>query len=76
MRYRKEGHLLIDHRASPGITPEEMFAAGQDPYMAVPEGNVLELRTMTCAHCNTPVVLNPERMRARGNKRDDQSLHK
>jgi len=69
MKYRKEGHLLIDHRASPGLTPGQLFAAGQDPTLAVPEGKVLEAATQTCAHCNTPVIMNPNRIRPRSHCR-------
>jgi hypothetical protein len=49
---RHEGELVIDHRASPG-TKE------------VPEGNVLELPTYTCAHCERIVFINSVRTRSR-----------
>jgi len=69
MMRRKEGHLLVDHRASPGITADELFAVGLDPTMAVPEGKVLEAPTQTCAHCDDVVIMNPYRVRARGHCR-------
>lgn len=69
LKHRKEGYLLIDHRASPGITADDLFAAGMDPSLAVPEGKFLETATKTCAHCNAIVVMNPYRMRPRGNCR-------
>lgn len=49
----KEGYLHIDHRASPG-TKE------------IPGGSQFESATATCAHCNTVVILNPNRSRPRG----------
>lgn len=49
----KEGCLEINHRASPGT-------------VKVPEGTVFESATATCVHCNSIVVLNPDRKRPRG----------
>jgi len=67
MRLRpSEGRILVDHQASPGITAEELFRVGLDPTMAVPEGKILEAKTKTCAHCNTVVILNHDRVRPRG----------
>ena len=68
-RFRKEGHLLIDHRASPGLTPEEVHRAGLDPATAVPGGKTWETSTIKCAHCGTIVIMNPERLRTRGHCR-------
>lgn len=48
----KEGYLLIDHRASPGNAD-------------VPEGQVFESAVLTCSHCQTAVVLRPDRSRER-----------
>lgn len=65
MRFSKrslEGYLMIDHRNSPGVTPEE--AAGFGP--AVPGGQLYESATNTCGHCMCEVVLNPQRTRERG----------
>lgn len=61
---RREGYLLIDHRDSPGITPEEAHAAGRGAF-AVPGGKRHESGTITCTHCCAIVVLNPMRKRPR-----------
>lgn len=63
---RKEGYLLIDHSASPGLSPEDLLKAGLNPGLAVGEGQMLETATLTCAHCNGTVVKNPKRSRPRG----------
>lgn len=55
----REGELLIDHRASPGMPAGFMG-------IPCPEGSVREFATMTCAHCNAVVVLNAGRTRDRG----------
>ena len=57
-----EGELLIDHSASPGLTPEQ--AAGFS--VAVAGGEVYESAINTCAHCQAMVVINPQRTRDRG----------
>jgi hypothetical protein len=51
MRKLREGALLIDHRNSPGLL-------GHD-------GSIEERMTLTCAHCQYLVVLNPNRVRER-----------
>lgn len=53
---------MIDHKESPGITPEQ--ARGRGP--AVGKGQKLETPTYTCVHCQAVVVINPLRTRARG----------
>lgn len=58
-----EGQLIIDHRNSPGVPAEMAAAAGLDP--SASGSRLFESPTITCAHCNTPVVLNPNRSRAR-----------
>jgi hypothetical protein len=65
---RRFGELLIDHTFSPGLTPEMVLAAGLDPRSvpAVGADKKGEFATVTCCHCNTIVILNPERTRARG----------
>lgn len=58
-----EGYLLIDHRASPGITPDQIPSG-----IAVPicgEGQLYESATITCSHCQATVILNPQRTRPR-----------
>lgn len=61
----REGYLLIDHRNSPGVSPECVRASGL-PTVAVGAGQALESATISCAHCNTIVILNPDRTRPRG----------
>ncbi len=64
MRHSKrslEGELLIDHRASPGLTPEQLDGFG----IAVPGGQTYESAVYTCSHCQFAVVINPERSRPR-----------
>jgi hypothetical protein len=62
---KQQGYLFLDHRASPGLTPEEARVMGYDPKQ-VCEGKMLEVDTLTCAHCKTVVVPNPMRVRERG----------
>lgn len=49
-----EGYLLIDHRAGGGL---------DGPLRA---GTMFESATVTCSHCQTQVVLRPDRSRERG----------
>lgn len=60
----REGYLLIDHRASPGVPPDIARQQGFDPHF-MGEGQILEAPTMTCSHCTGCVVLNPDRIRKR-----------
>lgn len=62
---RREGYLLIDHTFSPGITPEQMHAAGLNPAMAVGADKKGEFATLTCGHCCDIVIVNPGRTRER-----------
>ncbi len=62
---RREGYLLIDHRYSPGVTPELVAASGKNSPV-VGAGQVFESATIICAHCGTGVILNPNRTRPRG----------
>lgn len=59
----REGYLLIDHRNSPGVPAEMMVALGLDPGAG---RGTWESPTVSCCHCNTVVILNPLRTRARG----------
>jgi hypothetical protein len=61
---RREGYLLVDHSFSPGITAEELHAAGL-PGPAVGPDKKGEFSTLTCSHCNGIVILNPLRTRDR-----------
>lgn len=80
---RREGYLLIDHRNSPGVSPEYLRSAGLDPNMAVEGGATLEAATMQCRHCQRTIVRRVERARARhycsacdGYICDDCELHR
>lgn len=61
----REGLLIIDHRNSPGVSDELIRAAGFAA-PAVGAGCIFESPVIMCAHCGTPVVLNPNRSRPRG----------
>ena len=61
---QREGYLLIDHRASPGI-PEDLAVAANLPPQYLREGKILELATLTCSHCKIPQIKNPLRTRER-----------
>lgn len=67
MRWERalEGELLIDHRQSPGIAPEEMPAGIHAPGVVVGKGERYISATYTCPHCSTVVILNPHRNRPR-----------
>jgi len=58
----REGYLVIDHRAGPGVSRDEL--KGFDA-PAVEGGKLFESATITCSHCQTLVVLNPDRSRVR-----------
>jgi len=54
---------MLDHRASPGFTPEEARALG---YSDEASGEKLyEAKTNHCSHCGTVVIMNPHRTRER-----------
>ena len=57
---RHEGYLLIDNRGLPAIPqhPDKRF----DP---IGRNQLYECATITCAHCNTVVILRPDRSRPR-----------
>lgn len=59
-----EGYLMIDHRASPGISRELAIKMGLRPE-SVREGAMLETVTYGCEHCGTCYVKNPWRTRPR-----------
>jgi hypothetical protein len=56
-----EGCLIIDHRESPGLTPEQVQGRGP----VVGKGQLFESATSTCVHCQAIVILNPLRTRPR-----------
>lgn len=57
-----EGELLIDHRNSPGVPAELLIASGLPPEAG---RGVYESATYTCHHCQSIVVMNPQRTRER-----------
>lgn len=59
-----EGYLMLDHRASPGFTPDEAKRLGYAPGLTS-EGKLFETKTNHCTHCGTVVILNPLRERER-----------
>lgn len=56
-------YLMIDHRQSPGISPEE--AAHIPGAIPVGRGRMFESDTVNCSHCTRLIVLNPLRTRDR-----------
>lgn len=68
MRPLRNGYLMIDHSASPGIPFHDANLLRQLGHEAicVSSGKREEFKTQSCAHCGTVVVLNPARTRERG----------
>ena len=60
----REGYLLIDHSASPGIPAGYLRAHGIDG-PEIGEGTRFEAPTITCSHCKSSFVINPARPRPR-----------
>lgn len=54
----REGYLLVDHRAGPGL--------GRPGETPLAHGTLFEAPTYTCSHCQRVVVVNPNRTRERG----------
>lgn len=61
---RHNGEVTIDHRASPGYTPEQARVSGYVG-LAVGEGQVTSLPTLGCPHCGGVQLMNPHRTRPR-----------
>lgn len=59
-----EGYVLIDHRNSPGISPE-FIAKNRLDAPAVGAGVTYESAVSVCHHCNRDIILNPNRTRER-----------
>lgn len=57
------GYLMIDHRDSPGLTPDE--AAQAPGGVAAAGSTLLERDVMHCTHCQRMVVLHSARVRDR-----------
>lgn len=60
----KEGYILVDHRASPGLPEDIAIASGYDPKLCG-EGKMYESKTLTCGHCKIVLVKNLLRFRPR-----------
>lgn len=60
----REGYLLMDHQASPGLPRPMVEKTGLADQLG--EGKKLELATLTCGHCKTVAIKNPMRIRERG----------
>jgi hypothetical protein len=60
-----EGYVRIDHRESPGFTPEEAARAGLAG-LPVGRGQLCEVPVANCVYCHAHVRLNPLRTRDRG----------
>lgn len=58
----QEAYILIDHRNSPGITPEFARKTGTP---CVGAGETFESAMIVCCHCGSDVILNPDRSRER-----------
>ena len=61
------GYVMLDHRASPGITAEFIRSCGKNPddFLIAGEGMLLEADSVTCSHCQRGVILSPTRKRER-----------
>lgn len=60
----QEGYFLLNHRNSPGLSPELMRRF----YPELPAGagrELVEAPAITCTHCQRGIVLNPKRTRRR-----------
>jgi NAD-dependent SIR2 family protein deacetylase len=66
MKSQREGYLFVDHRASPGLDPTIARRMGYAPE-TVAEGKMFETATLTCQHCGSVFIKNPERTRPREN---------
>lgn len=65
---QNHGELLIDHRASPGISKaaaEKLRVMGH-VVPIIGEGKTETIKTKSCAHCGGVTALNPGRIRERG----------
>lgn len=60
-----QGEVIIDHRNSPGISPEWMAEHGLDPDRAVGAGRTFVSGLKNCSHCGDDVIMHPQRQRER-----------
>jgi hypothetical protein len=62
-----ESYLCIDHKESPGFTPEQAHKVGLGIVAdQVGKGKKFETAMLICSHCPAQVIKRPERVRARG----------
>lgn len=64
-KLKREGYLMIDHRASPGLPPDFCWSIGLD-CPSIGANTLYESPVITCCHCNVVMILNPKRTRPRG----------
>src|SRR4051812_38085149 len=57
-----EGYVMIDHRDSPGVSDAMAVAVGLAPGAG---RGFFESATVTCRHCQTVIMLRPDRSRER-----------
>lgn len=63
---RQEGYFLLDNRDTPGVPDEVARPLAPDLPMGFNRaGRLFEAPTVTCSHCQTVVVINPDRQRER-----------
>ena len=60
---QREGWLLVDNRHA--AVPMEVIAASGQRNVVGGSARLLEVATLTCSHCQTQLIRNPERMRDR-----------
>lgn len=58
-------YLIIDHKDSPGIRPEDIPIELKNKVQPILGGTVYERDVQFCAHCGAQVILNPLRERPR-----------
>ena len=60
------GELEVNHRCSPGLTPEQARGAGYGGQLELlGEGKVARYKSLHCCHCGGCWIENPTRVRAR-----------
>lgn len=62
---RKEGYFLLENRHAPAPDSAALASATGKAIVA-PGVSVFEAATITCCHCNTTFIKNPDRTRPRG----------
>lgn len=60
------GYLVIDHKDSPGIKPEDIPFQLRNSTIITGPGQISERDIQFCSHCGAQVILNPLRERPRG----------